>query len=112
MRSLLARNPSLYGGDLDDDIYWGCVPANAEREAPAKPSSQRRAAGRNSHSVPAVTVNRLCGSSMRALHDRANDHDGDAQVCLVGGVGAWGVPMSHGVDFRGSPGRSVAKRQG
>lgn len=31
---------------------------------------------------------------------RTNDHDGDAQACLVGGVEHMGhVPMSHGVDF-------------
>ncbi|STI78870.1 3-ketoacyl-CoA thiolase (fatty oxidation complex beta subunit) [Escherichia coli] len=63
------------------------------------------------HSVPAVTVNRLCGSSMQALHDAARMiMTGDAQACLVGGVEHMGhVPMSHGVDFH--PGLSRQCRQ-
>ena len=66
------------------------------------------------HSVPAVTVNRLCGSSMQALHDAARMiMTGDAQACLVGGVEHMGhVPMSHGVDFHPGLSRNVAKAAG
>ena len=66
------------------------------------------------HSVPAVTVNRLCGSSMQALHDGARAiMVGDAQVSLIGGVEHMGhVPMSHGVDFHPGMGRTVAKAAG
>ncbi|MDU4284323.1 MAG: acetyl-CoA C-acyltransferase FadA, partial [Klebsiella pneumoniae] len=66
------------------------------------------------HSVPAVTVNRLCGSSMQALHDAARMiMTGDAQACLVGGVEHMGhVPMSHGVDFHPGMSRNVAKAAG
>ncbi|WP_412098254.1 beta-ketoacyl synthase N-terminal-like domain-containing protein [Citrobacter portucalensis] len=62
-------------------------------------------------SVPAVTVNRLCGSSMQALHDAARMiMTGDAQACLIGGVEHMGhVPMSHGVDFHPGMSRNVAK---
>ncbi len=98
MRSLLARNPALDAAALDD-IYWGCVQQTLEQGF----NIARNAAllAEIPHSVPAVTVNRLCGSSMQALHDAARMiMTGDAQACLVGGVEHMGhVPMSHGVDF-------------
>ncbi|VTP82416.1 3-ketoacyl-CoA thiolase [Leclercia adecarboxylata] len=98
MRSLLARNPALEATALDD-IYWGCVQQTLEQGF----NIARNAAllAEIPHSVPAVTVNRLCGSSMQALHDAARMiMTGDAQVCMIGGVEHMGhVPMSHGVDF-------------
>lgn len=108
MRSVLSRNPALQAADIDD-IYWGCVQQTLE---------QGFNIGRNAallaeipHSVPATTVNRLCGSSMQALHDAARMiMVGDAQVCLIGGVEHMGhVPMNHGVNFHPGLGRTVAK---
>ncbi|WP_265094528.1 beta-ketoacyl synthase N-terminal-like domain-containing protein, partial [Salmonella enterica] len=111
MRSLLARNPSLTAATLDN-IYWGCVQQTLEQGF----NIARNAAllAEIPHSVPAVTVNRLCGSSMQALHDAARMiMTGDAQVCLVGGVEHMGhVPMSHGVDFHPGLSRNVAKAAG
>lgn len=111
MRSLLARNPSLTAATLDD-IYWGCVQQTLEQGF----NIARNAAllAEIPHSVPAVTVNRLCGSSMQALHDAARMiMTGDAQVCLIGGVEHMGhVPMSHGVDFHPGLSRNVAKAAG
>jgi acetyl-CoA acyltransferase len=108
MRSLLARNPALDATALDD-IYWGCVQQTLEQGF----NIARNAAllAEIPHSVPAVTVNRLCGSSMQALHDAARMiMTGDAQACLVGGVEHMGhVPMSHGVDFHPGMSRNVAK---
>jgi acetyl-CoA acyltransferase len=111
MRSILSRNPALEAAALDD-IYWGCVQQTLE---------QGFNIGRNAallaeipHSVPAVTVNRLCGSSMQALHDAARMiQTGDAHACLIGGVEHMGhVPMSHGVDFHPGLSRNVAKAAG
>ena len=98
MRSLLARNPALDPAALDD-IYWGCVQQTLEQGFNIARNASLLA--EIPHSVPAVTVNRLCGSSMQALHDAARMiMTGDAQACLVGGVEHMGhVPMSHGVDF-------------
>ncbi len=111
MRSLLARNPALEAAALDD-IYWGCVQQTLEQGF----NIARNAAllAEVPHSVPAVTVNRLCGSSMQALHDAARMiMTGDAQACLVGGVEHMGhVPMSHGVDFHPGLSRNVAKAAG
>lgn len=111
MRSLLARNPALDPAALDD-IYWGCVQQTLEQGFNIARNASLLA--EILHSVPAVTVNRLCGSSMQALHDAARMiMTGDAQACLVGGVEHMGhVPMSHGVDFHPCMSRNVAKAAG
>ncbi|QHM77825.1 3-ketoacyl-CoA thiolase [Mixta theicola] len=111
MRSLLSRNPQLEPAALDD-IYWGCVQQTLEQGF----NIARNAAllAEIPHSVPATTVNRLCGSSMQALHDAARAiMVGDAQACLIGGVEHMGhVPMNHGVDFHPGLSRTVAKAAG
>lgn len=111
MRSLLSRNPALDATSLDD-IYWGCVQQTLEQGF----NIARNAAllAEIPHRVPATTVNRLCGSSMQALHDAARAiMVGDASSCLIGGVEHMGhVPMSHGVDFHPGLSRSVAKAAG
>ncbi|CCG85630.1 acetyl-CoA C-acyltransferase FadA [Erwinia piriflorinigrans] len=111
MRSLLSRNPSVDPATLDD-IYWGCVQQTLEQGF----NIARNAAllADIPHRVPATTVNRLCGSSMQALHDAARAiMVGDAQTCLIGGVEHMGhVPMSHGVDFHPGLSRNVAKAAG
>ena len=111
MRSLLLRNPALAAAELDD-IYWGCVQQTLEQGF----NIARNAAllADIPHRVPATTVNRLCGSSMQALHDAARAiMVGDARACLIGGVEHMGhVPMNHGVDFHPGLSRSVAKAAG
>ena len=111
MRSLLARNPALEAAAIDD-IYWGCVQQTLEQGFNIARNASLLA--EIPHSVPANTVNRLCGSSMQALHDAARMiMTGDAQVCMVGGVEHMGhVPMSHGVDFHPGMSRTVAKAAG
>ncbi|PSU88319.1 acetyl-CoA C-acyltransferase FadA [Photobacterium kishitanii] len=108
MQGLLSRNPQLDPNDLED-IYWGCVQQTLE---------QGFNIGRNSAllagiptTVGATTVNRLCGSSMQALHDATRAiMVGDAQSCLIGGVEHMGhVPMDHGVDFHPGLSKTVAK---
>ena len=111
MKGLLARNPQVDPGSIED-IYWGCVQQTLE---------QGFNVGRNAallagipHTVGATTVNRLCGSSMQALHDAARAiMVGDADTCLIGGVEHMGhVPMNHGVDFHPGLSKSVAKAAG
>ncbi|MBV7301001.1 acetyl-CoA C-acyltransferase FadA [Enterovibrio paralichthyis] len=111
MRSLLVRNPQLDPNEIED-IYWGCVQQTLE---------QGFNIGRNAallagipHSVAATTVNRLCGSSMQALHDATRAIKvGDADICIIGGVEHMGhVPMTHGVDFHPGMSKSVAKAAG
>ncbi|MEB6338399.1 acetyl-CoA C-acyltransferase FadA [Serratia rhizosphaerae] len=111
MRTLLSRNPVVEPSAIDD-IYWGCVQQTLEQGF----NVARNAAllAEIPHTVPAVTVNRLCGSSMQALHDAARAiMVGDAQVSLIGGVEHMGhVPMNHGIDFHPGLSRSVAKAAG
>ncbi|QTF06690.1 acetyl-CoA C-acyltransferase FadA [Brenneria izadpanahii] len=108
MRGILSRNPALEASEIDD-IYWGCVQQTLEQGF----NIARNAAllAEIPAAVPATTVNRLCGSSMQALHDAARAiMVGDAAVCLIGGVEHMGhVPMSHGVDFHPGLGRTAAK---
>jgi len=111
MRAVLSRNPALDAKDIDD-IYWGCVQQTLEQGF----NVARNAAllAEIPHSVPAVTINRLCGSSMQALHDAARMiMVGDADISLIGGVEHMGhVPMNHGVDFHPGLSRTVAKAAG
>lgn len=83
MRELLARQPGLSSTNIDD-IYWGCVQQTLEQGF----NIARNAAllAEIPHTVPATTVNRLCGSSMQALHDAARAiMVGDATLCIAGG---------------------------
>ncbi|WP_225181636.1 acetyl-CoA C-acyltransferase FadA [Pectobacterium aroidearum] len=111
MRSLLSRNAALEAREIDD-IYWGCVQQTLEQGF----NVARNAAllAEIPMNVPATTVNRLCGSSMQALHDAARTiMVGDADVCLIGGVEHMGhVPMNHGVDFHPGLSRTIAKAAG
>ena len=98
MTAMLKRNPGL-DVNLIDDVLWGCVQQTEE---------QGLNIGRNAAlmagippEVPATTVNRLCGSSMDALHmaTRAIKAE-DADIVLVGGVEHMGhVPMNKGINF-------------
>lgn len=108
MRALLARNAGLNPAEIDD-IVWGCVNQTLE---------QGYNVGRNAailtdipKSVPAQTVNRLCGSSMSALHIAgANILAGLGDVYLVGGVEHMEhVSMMHGVDVNPSASMQNAK---
>ncbi len=98
MQALLHRNPQLNPSDIED-IYWGCVQQTQEQGFNIARNSALLAG--LPLEIGAVTVNRLCGSSMQALHDAARTiMVGDADVCLIGGVEHMGhVPMQHGVDF-------------
>lgn len=111
MKGLLERNPNVDVNELED-IYWGCVQQTLE---------QGFNVGRNAallagipHSVAAVTVNRLCGSSMQAIHDAARAiMTGDGEIFIAGGVEHMGhVPMNHGIDFHPGLNKSVARAAG
>jgi acetyl-CoA acyltransferase len=98
MKGLLERNPQLNPAELDD-IIWGCVMQTLEQGFNIARQAQLLAG--IPVSVPAVTVNRLCGSSMQALHDAAAKiMSGQGDTYLIGGVEHMThVPMTHGLDF-------------
>ncbi len=108
MTALLERNKSIDPGKIDD-IIIGCVQQTLE---------QAYNIGRNAQlltdipvHVPAQTVNRLCGSSMTAIHSAAaNIMAGLGDIYLCGGVEHMGhVPMTHGLDINMETGLRVAK---
>lgn len=111
MQGLLARNPALAATEVED-IYWGCVQQTLEQGFNVARNAALLAG--LPKEVGAVTVNRLCGSSMQALHDAARAiMVGDGDVFIIGGVEHMGhVPMNHGVDFHPGLALNVAKAAG
>ncbi|PSJ41246.1 acetyl-CoA C-acyltransferase FadA [Zobellella endophytica] len=111
MQGLLARNPALAATDVED-IYWGCVQQTLEQGFNVARNAALLAG--LPKEVAAVTVNRLCGSSMQALHDAARAiMVGDGDVFIIGGVEHMGhVPMNYGVDFHPGLALNVAKAAG
>ena len=111
MKGLLERNPEVDPEELED-IYWGCVQQTLEQGFNIARNSALIAG--IPHKVAVVTVNRLCGSSMQALHDAARAiMNGDGDIFMAGGVEHMGhVPMTHGIDFHPGMNKSVAKASG
>lgn len=111
MKGLLERNPEVDPEELED-IYWGCVQQTLEQGFNIARNSALIAG--IPHKVAGVTVNRLCGSSMQALHDAARAiMNGDGDIFMAGGVEHMGhVPMDHGIDFHPGMNKSVAKASG
>jgi acetyl-CoA acyltransferase len=108
MKALLRRNPSVDPAEIED-VVWGCVNQTLE---------QGMNIGRNAlllaglpHTVPGQTVNRLCGSSMQALHTAAAQiMTGQGDVFLIGGVEHMGhVGMMHGIDLNPAASKQYAK---
>jgi acetyl-CoA acyltransferase len=111
INALLARNSQLDPAEVDD-LMWGCVMQREE---------QGFNVARNillltqlPHTVPAQTINRLCGSSMSALHiATANIKAGLGDVYIVGGVEHMGhLPMMESVNPNPYLGRTIAKAAG
>ena len=111
MRSILLRNPNVNPAEIED-IIWGCVQQTLE---------QCYNIGRNAQlltdipkTVSAQTVNRLCGSSMTAIHMAAQGvWSASGDIYLVGGVEHMGhVPMTHGVDFNPALAKTTSRGAG
>lgn len=111
MKGLIERNPSVDVNEIED-IYWGCVQQTLEQGFNIARNSALIAGF--PHSVAGVTVNRLCGSSMQAIHDATRAiQTGHGDIYIAGGVEHMGhVPMMHGVDFHPGLNKSVAKAAG
>jgi acetyl-CoA acyltransferase len=111
IEGLLDRNSGLDPAEVED-VIWGCVSQTLEQGF----NIARNAAllTRLPHQVAAQTVNRLCGSSMQALHSAAQAIMTDnGEVFIIGGVEHMGhVPMDHGVDFNPAISLHTAKASG
>ncbi len=111
IQGLLARNEKLDVNEIDD-LIWGCVLQRGEQGMNLARLLVLRA--QLPFTIPAQTVNRLCGSSMSALHTAAaNIMAGLGDVYLVGGVEHLGhLPMTGDVDINPKLGLNVAKAAG
>jgi len=111
MQALLDRNPAV-APDSIEDVIWGCVQQTLEQGF----NIGRNAALMTSlpHTVAALTVNRLCGSSMQAIHSATQAIQTDnGDIFIVGGVEHMGhVPMTHGIDFAPQIAKHSAKGSG
>ncbi|BDU71951.1 acetyl-CoA C-acyltransferase FadA [Mesoterricola silvestris] len=109
--ALLQRNPKVDPAEVED-VIWGCVQQTLEQGFNiARFASLMTAIP---HTASAQTVNRLCGSSMQALHAAAMAiMTGNGEVFVVGGVEHMGhLPMSHGVDPNPALSKHAAKASG
>lgn len=111
INGLLARNESINPEEIDD-LIWGCVMQRGEQGFNVARNVLLHAG--LPHTVPAQTVNRLCGSSMSALHTAAgNIMSNQGDIYLVGGVEHMGhIDMNKEVDPHPQLGLSVAKAAG
>ena len=104
IKAVMARNAALKPADVDD-VIWGCVQQTLEQGFNIARNVGLMAG--LPQTVPGQTVNRLCGSSMTAIHIAfANVKAGLGEVYLCGGVEHMGhVPMT--LNFDGAPAMSL-----
>ena len=111
IEALLDRNPAVDPAEVED-VIWGCVQQTLEQGF----NIARFAAlmTRIPHTTSAQTINRLCGSSMSALHAAAMAiMTGNGDTFVVGGVEHMGhLPMTHGVDPNPATSKHTAKAAG
>ncbi|NQV71022.1 MAG: acetyl-CoA C-acyltransferase FadA [Pseudohongiella sp.] len=108
INALFERNPAAQPEDVED-VIWGCV--NQTLEQGWNVARNAALISILPHTTCAQTVNRLCGSSMSALHTAATaiqSNNGDQFI--VGGVEHMGhVGMVHGIDPNPKASRHIAK---
>lgn len=108
MNALLERNPEVNPAEIED-VIWGCV--NQTKEQGFNIARNALVLAGLPHSVAAQTVNRLCGSSMAALHTAAQGiMSGNGDMFMVGGVEHMGhLDILHGIDVNPQMSKQVAK---
>ena len=111
INGLFARNPKLDPAEVED-VLWGCVLQTLEQGFNIARMSALLSV--IPHEVPGQTVNRLCGSSMSALHSAVQAiMTGNGDMFVVGGVEHLGhIPMTHGVDINPALSKHAAKAAG
>jgi acetyl-CoA acyltransferase len=108
MKALLARNSTIDPNQIED-VIWGCVNQTLEQGFNIARNAALLAG--LPHSVGGLTVNRLCGSSMSALHTAAQAiQTGNGDLFIIGGVEHMGhIDMAHGVDINPEMSKYSAK---
>ena len=108
MNGLLARNPNVNPAEIED-VVWGCV--NQTKEQGFNIARNAAVLAGLPHTVAGQTINRLCGSSMSALHNAAQSiMTGNGDIFIVGGVEHMGhLDILHGIDVNPEMSKQVAK---
>lgn len=104
VKAIMGRNAALKPADVED-VIWGCVQQTKEQGFNIARNIGLMAG--LPQTVAGQTVNRLCGSSMTAIHAAfANVKAGLGEVYICGGVEHMGhVPMDY--NFDGAPAMSL-----
>lgn len=107
VKALLKRND--FDPVLIEDVIWGCV--NQTLEQGWNIARNIGLLADLPKTVAGQTVNRLCGSSMQALHTAAAQiMTGQGDIFIIGGVEHMGhVGMMHGVDINPQASKHYAK---
>jgi len=108
VEALMQRNPE-WKTEETEDVIWGCV--NQTLEQGMNIARNIALLANMPRAVAGQTVNRLCGSSMQALHTAAQAiMTGNGDVFVIGGVEHMGhVAMDHGVDLNPEASKFTAK---
>lgn len=107
IRALMVRNE--FDPNEVEDVIWGCV--NQTLEQGMNIARNIALLANLPKTVAGQTVNRLCGSSMQAIHTAAAQiatNQGD--IFIIGGVEHMGhVGMMHGIDLNPAASKHYAK---
>lgn len=108
IEALKVRNPG-WKTEQTEDVIWGCVNQTLEQGMNIARNISLLAG--MPRTTAAQTINRLCGSSMQALHIAAQGiMTGNGDVFVVGGVEHMGhVGMMHGIDLNPEASKYTAK---
>ena len=108
IKALFKRSPAVDPTEVED-VIWGCV--NQTLEQGMNVARYASLLAGLPHTVAAQTVNRLCGSSMQALHTAAAQiMTGQGDVFVIGGVEHMGhVGMMHGIDLNPAASKHFAR---
>ncbi|MEN9430562.1 MAG: hypothetical protein RJA86_1421 [Pseudomonadota bacterium] len=108
IKALFQRNLGIDQNEVED-VIWGCV--NQTLEQGMNVARNIAMLAELPRTVAGQTVNRLCGSSMQALHTAAAQiMTGNGDIFVIGGVEHMGhVQMTHGVDINPAASKYYAK---
>ena len=108
IKALFQRNLGIDQNEVED-VIWGCV--NQTLEQGMNVARNIAMLAEMPRTVAGQTVNRLCGSSMQALHTAAAQiMTGNGDIFVIGGVEHMGhVQMTHGVDINPAASKYYAK---
>lgn len=111
VEGLLERNANINPAEFED-VIWGCV--NQTLEQGWNVARMMQLMTRIPHEVAAQTINRLCGSSMSALHIAAQGIAADyGDMYMIGGVEHMGhIAMDYNLDPNPFLSTKIAKAAG